>query len=191
MKVGLFFGSFNPVHIGHLAIANYFSEFSDLQQIWLIISPQNPFKDEDKLISEHDRYQMVKLALKSNDRIIPSKVEFDLPKPSYTVSTFNYLSEKYPRKEFVMIMGSDNLRNLHRWKDYEDLINQYELFVYPRIDTSPEEFRKKYPMKFFNAPRIEISSSFIRESIKKGKNVRYFLPYNVYDYIQKRHLYKE
>lgn len=191
MKIGLFFGSFNPVHIGHLAIANYFTEFSDLQQVWLVVSPQNPFKGENMLISEYDRFHMVETSLAYTEKIQPSKIEFELPKPSYTIDTLEYLSKKYPKHEFVVILGSDNLLNLNKWKNYERLITYYSLYIYPRIDVNPEEFTGKYPIQIFNAPRIEISSSFIRKSIINGHNVRYFMPYKVYDYIIAKQLYTD
>jgi len=191
MKIGLFFGSFNPVHIGHLAIANYFAEFSDLTQIWLVVSPQSPFKNKKHLLPEYQRYHMVDLALQGDHQIRVSNIEFTLPKPSYTVDTLTYLREKYPRNRFCLIMGSDNLVHLHRWKNYKELLAQYELYVYPRADTDPREFEDAYPFIRVDAPLIEISSRMIRHSIREGKDMRYFLPSPTYQYIKEMHFYEK
>ena len=191
MKIGLFFGSFNPIHIGHLAIANYFSEFSDLDQVWLVISPQNPFKERKALLPEYHRFRMAELAVEDDLRIQPSRIEFMLPKPSYTINTLTYLSEKYPNKQFALIIGSDNLVYLHKWKNYKEIINHHKLYVYPRSDADPEEFKAQYEMTVVDAPRIEISSSFIRHAIKNGKDIRFFLPPKVFEYIREMHFYEE
>ncbi len=190
MKIGLFFGSFNPIHIGHLAVANYFSEFSDLDQVWLVVSPQNPLKKKKNLLPEYHRYHLAELALEDDMEIRPSNIEFDLPKPSYTVDTLTYLKEKHPNKEFALIIGSDNLVSLHKWKNYEQLIDQSELYVYPRPGTDAGKYKGQYTMQVMNAPLMDISSSFIRGAIKQGRNIRYFLPPKVYDYIRKMHFYE-
>jgi len=190
MKIGLFFGSFNPIHIGHLAMANYFVEFSDLEQIWMVVSPQNPFKTKKNLLSEYDRYQMVDLALSDDFQIRVSNIEFNLPKPSYTIDTLTYLTEKHKNHQFALIIGSDNLKYFHRWKNYEEIIDQYDIYVYPRPGSDPFQFSEKFPFKVVNAPYIEISSSFIRNAIAEGKDVRYFLPEKVYQYIKEMHLYE-
>jgi nicotinate-nucleotide adenylyltransferase len=190
MKIGLFFGSFNPVHIGHLAIANYFSEFTDLDQIWLVISPQNPFKKKKTLLEEYERYKMAELALGDDFNIRPSNIEFMLPKPSYTIDTLTYLKEKHPSKEFALIIGSDNLVHFHKWKNYEQILEHYSLYVYPRKDTDPQEYTDKYNMQIVDAPLMEISSSFIRQAIRKGKNIQYFLPEKVYEYIKEMQFYE-
>ena len=191
MKVGLFFGSFNPVHIGHLAIANYFAAFSDLGQIWLVVSPQNPFKERKNLLPEYDRYRMVELALQDDIQIRPSNIEFSLPKPSYTIDTLTYMRERHPGKQFCLIVGSDNLVHFHKWKNHKELLDLHELYVYPRPDVDPLSYRDRYPMRIVNAPLIEISSSMIRESIRQGKDMRYFLPAQVYKYIQEMHFYEK
>jgi nicotinate-nucleotide adenylyltransferase len=191
MKVGLFFGSFNPLHIGHLAIANYFAEFSDLKRIWLVISPQSPFKKRKNLLAENHRYYMAQLALEDDSQISPTNIEFYLPKPSYTIDTLTYLSEKYPRHQFCLILGSDNLVHLHKWKNSEELIRQYPVYVYPRPSVNPYDYTNRYDMEVVEAPLIEISSSFIRNSIKQGKDIRYFLPPKVYQYIREMHFYEQ
>jgi len=191
MKVGLFFGSFNPVHIGHLAIANYFAEFSDLDQIWLVVSPQSPFKKKKTLLPEYQRYHMVELALGDDLQIRPSNIEFLLPKPSYTIDTLTYLSEKHPSNQFSLIMGSDNLVHFHKWKNYRELMAHHELYVYPRPGNDPNPFQDRYDFHLVDAPLIEISSSMIRLSIQQGKNMRYFLPVKVFKYIQEMHFYEK
>jgi len=191
MKVGLFLGSFNPVHIGHLAIANYFAEFSDLEQIWLVISPQSPFKQKKDLLPEYQRYHMVELALGDDLQIRPSNIEFLLPKPSYTVDTLTYLSEKHPSNQFCLILGSDNLVHFHKWKNYRELHSQHELYVYPRPGYDLRAFRDQYDFHWWDAPLIGISSSMIRRSIQQGKNMRYFLPVKVFEYIRERHFYEK
>lgn len=191
MKVGLFFGSFNPVHIGHLAMANYFVEFSDLEQIWLVVSPQNPFKTKKNLLSEYERYQMVDMALSDDFQIRASNIEFNLPKPSYTIDTLTYLKERHKNHQFALIIGSDNLKYFHKWKNYEEIIDQYEIYVYPRSGSDPYQFSENLPLNVVKAPCIEISSSFIRNAIADGKDVRYFLPLKVYQHIKQMHLYKK
>lgn len=191
MKVGLYFGSFNPIHIGHLAIANYMVEFSDLDELWMVISPQNPLKKKKTLLDEFERYRLVELALNDDQKIKPADIEFRLPKPSYTIDTLTYLSEKYPKNEFVLIAGTDNFSSFHKWKNYEEILKQYKLYIYPRPGYGLGEFENHKSIELINAPLMEISSSFIRNSIKDGKDVRYFLPKEVYDYIDKMHLYKE
>jgi len=191
MKVGLFFGSFNPIHIGHLVVANYFAEFTDLEKIWLVISPQSPFKTQENLLAEHHRYYMAQLALDEDLQISPSNIEFHLPKPSYTINTLNYLIEKHPQYNFNLILGSDNLIYLHKWKNFTELVQHYPIYVYPRAEVDPSEYAEQYDFTFVNAPLIEISSSFIRNSIKRGKDVRYFLPSKVYKYLKKNHFYEK
>ncbi|HAN17227.1 MAG: nicotinic acid mononucleotide adenylyltransferase [Bacteroidetes bacterium GWC2_33_15] len=191
MKVGLFFGSFNPIHIGHLAIANYMLEFTDLSEIWLVVSPQNPFKSKTKLVNENERLRMVELAVEADYKIKPTDIEFRLPKPSYTIDTLTYLAEKYPAKEFVLIIGSDNLEFFHKWKNYEIILNNYSLYVYPRPGHGLGNYENHKNVKPVNAPRIEISSSFIREAVKEGKDIRFFLSKPVYDYITQMHFYEK
>lgn len=190
MKVGLFFGSFNPIHIGHLAIANYMVEYSDLDEIWLVISPQNPLKNKKSLLNEFERYKMVELALSDQDKIKPCDIEFRLSKPSYTIDTLTYLSERNPNHHFVLIMGTDNFQSFHKWKNHEEILKQYMIYAYPRPGIGLGEFENNTNIKLIDAPLMEISSSFIRESIKNQKDIRFFLPSRVYDYIHKMNFYK-
>jgi len=190
MKVGLFFGSFNPIHIGHLAIANYMLEYSDLDEIWLVISPQNPLKKKKTLLNEYDRLKMVELALHDDFKIKACDIEFNLPKPSYTIDTLTYLTERNPKHSFVLIAGTDNFQSFHKWKNYEQILNQHKIYVYPRPGYKLGEFENHKSVKLIHAPLMEISSSFIRESIKNNKNVRYFIPSEVYKYIEKMNFYK-
>lgn len=189
MKVGLFFGSFNPIHIGHLAIANYMVEFSDLDEIWLIISPHNPLKKKKTLLNEFDRYKMVELAVGDDIRIKPSNIEFSMPKPSFTIDTLTYLSEKNPNHQFVLIAGTDNFQSFHKWKNYEEILKNYKLYIYPRPGFNLGKYENHESISLINAPQMEISSSFIRNAIKEKKDIRYFVPDKVYDYILKMNLY--
>lgn len=189
MKVGLFFGSFNPIHIGHLAIANYMVEFSDLDEIWLIISPQNPLKKKKTLLNEFDRYKMVELAVGDDIRIKPSNIEFSMPKPSFTIDTLTYLSEKNPNHQFILIAGTDNFQSFHKWKNYEEILKNYNLYIYPRPGYNLGKYENHKSISLINAPQMEISSSFIRNAIKEKRDIRYFVPDKVYDYILKMNLY--
>jgi nicotinate-nucleotide adenylyltransferase len=191
MKIGLFFGSFNPIHIGHLAIANYMLEFSDLDEIWFVVSPQNPLKNKKSLLNEYDRLKMVELALVDNQKIKPIDIEFRLPKPSFTIDTLTYLSERNPKHEFILIAGTDNFQSFHKWKNYEEILNQYKLYIYPRPNYDLGDYENHKSIKQINAPLMEVSSSFIRNSIKEEKDIRYFLPAKVYEYIQEMHFYKK
>lgn len=190
MKVGLYFGSFNPIHIGHLAIANYISEFSDLDEIWLVVSPQNPLKKKKSLLNEFDRYKMVELALNNNNKIKPTDIEFHMPKPSFTIDTLTYLSDRNPTYKFAIILGTDNFDSFHKWKNYEEILNKYELYVYPRPGYDLGEYENHESITQVNAPVMEISSSFIREAIQDDKNIEFFLPNKVYEYIHKMQFYK-
>ncbi|MGM0406800.1 MAG: nicotinate (nicotinamide) nucleotide adenylyltransferase [Bacteroidota bacterium] len=191
MKIGLFFGSFNPIHIGHLAIANYLLEFGNLDKIWLIVSPHNPLKKEETLLDENERYKMVELALNSDLQILPSDIEFKLPKPSYTIDTLKFIDQENPDYDLRLIIGSDNLESFNQWKNYDTILRDYKLIVYPRAGFGLGKYNNHPNVKLIDAPEMDISSSFIRESIKNGKNVRYFLPCNVYDYILKNHFYEK
>lgn len=191
MNTGLFFGSFNPIHIGHLAIANYMVEFGGLDDIWLIVSPHNPLKKEESLLDETQRLKMVQMAVADNPKIKPSAVEFNLPKPSYTIDTLNYLSGKYPDKQFKIILGTDNFTSFHQWKNYREILAKYAMLIYPRAGYDIGKYKNYSNVSFIDAPLMEISSSFIRRSIQNGKNVQYFLPYGIYDYIKTNHLYKK
>lgn len=191
MKTGLYFGSFNPIHIGHLAIANYMLEYSDLNQIWFVVSPQNPFKSKKGLLPDYQRLELVELALGDSNNYKSSNVEFNLPKPSRTVDTLAYLYDKYPDRDFSLIMGSDNLVSFHKWKNPEVILEHHNIYVYPRPLTPKTQFDTHPKVKSIDAPLMEISSSFIRDAIKNGKDVRFFLPIKVWEYIEEMNFYKD
>ena len=190
MKIGLYFGSFNPVHIGHLIIANYMAYNTDLEQVWMVLSPQNPLKPSAAFLNEYDRLHLLQLAVEKENRLRASNIEFSLPRPSYTIDTLTYLSEKYPEHEFAVIMGSDSLENLAQWKNYKELLKRYPVYVYKRpgheVAHYPEE-----KLTVCAAPLLDISASYIRRMIKEGKSVRYLLPEAVFDYIVDNHYYKK
>jgi nicotinate-nucleotide adenylyltransferase len=190
MKIGLFFGSFNPVHIGHLAIANYMVEFTDLEQLWFVISPQNPFKRKASLLEDHKRRTLLELALQEDDRFRVCDIEFRLPKPSYTIDTLVNLKEQNPHHEFVLIMGSDGLITFHKWKNFETIQNNYTRYIYPRpgFIINPEEHVN---IRLYNSPQMEISSTFIRNALRSKYNIRHFLPPKVFDYITEMHFYEK
>jgi nicotinate-nucleotide adenylyltransferase len=192
MKTGLFFGSFNPIHIGHLMLANYFVEFTDIKQLWFVISPHNPLKNKESLLADHLRLEMVELAIKDEDRFNICDIEFRMPKPSYTIDTLTYLTEKFPSREFVIIMGSDGLDSFKKWKNWEQIVSRYQRYVYPRESVNEIDYSlhaNVFPAK--DAPKIQVSSSFIRQSIRDGKNIKYFLPEKVFEFIDKMNLYKK
>jgi nicotinate-nucleotide adenylyltransferase len=193
MKVGLYFGTFNPIHIGHLIIANHMAEFSDLDQIWMIVTPHNPLKTKITLLDDYKRLEMVFQATENYPKIKPSDVEFRLPQPNYTVNTLAHLQEKYPQHEFSLIMGEDNLNSLHKWKNYDVILQHHDVYVYPRIsgESINPEFEIHPKIHRIDAPVVEISSTFIRESIKAGKNVRALLPEAVWQYVDYNNLYKK
>ena len=192
MKIGLYFGTFNPIHIGHLAIANHMAEHSDLDGIWMVITPHNPFKKKSSLLDNNHRYQMVLEAVELYDKITPSKIEFDLPQPNYTVNTLAHLEEQYPQHEFCLIMGEDNLKSLHKWKNYEVILKRHHIYVYPRISegTVETQFDNHPKIHTVNAPIMEISSTMIRNGIKERKNIRPLLPPEVYAYVDEMNFYK-
>ncbi|WP_405251142.1 nicotinate (nicotinamide) nucleotide adenylyltransferase [Dokdonia sp. Asnod3-C12] len=192
MKIGLYFGTFNPIHIGHLAIANHMAEYSDLDKIWMVITPHNPFKKKSSLLDNNHRYQMVLEALETYDKIEPSNIEFNLPQPNYTVYTLAHLEEKYPQHEFCLIMGEDNLKSLHKWKNYEVILERHDIYVYPRISegTAETQFDNHSKIHKVDAPIMEISSTMIRKAIKDGKNIRPLLPPEVHTYIDQMNFYK-
>lgn len=180
MKIGLFFGSFNPIHIGHMAVAKFMANHTDLKQVWLIVSPQNPFKEKKSLADVEKRLAQVRKAIGRNKKLKVCDIEFNLPQPSYTINTLKALQEKYPLNEFVLIMGSDNLKQFHKWKDYKTILKNHKLYVYPRGKPfSKWELKRisRYPgVTLFDAPRINVSSTFIRNQRKQGKNVKHLLP---------------
>lgn len=192
-SVGLFFGSFNPIHIGHLILANYILENSDMHELWFVVSPQNPFKEKKTLLSDHHRLDMVQLATREYPRMRTSNVEFGLPKPSYTIDTLTYLHEKYPDIDFCLIMGEDNLKSLHKWKNYEKLLQGHQIIVYPRHYKEvrePHTYLQHPNITLIEAPVIELSATEIRRMIKESKNVRPMLPPEVYDYLDGSNFYK-
>lgn len=192
MKIGLYFGTFNPIHLGHLAIANHMAEYSDLDKIWMVITPHNPFKKKSSLLDNNHRYQMVLEAVELYDKISPSKIEFDLPQPNYTVNTLAHLEEKYSEHEFCLIMGEDNLKSLHKWKNYEVILARHHIYVYPRISEGivESQFENHPKIHKVAAPIMEISSTMIRNAIKEGKNIRPLLPPEVFAYIDEMNFYK-
>ena len=193
MKIGLYFGTYNPIHIGHLIIANHMAEFADLDQIWMVVTPHNPLKKKATLLDDHHRLQMVYLATEDFPKIKPSDIEFKLTQPNYTVNTLAHLHDKYPNYEFSLIMGEDNLKSLKKWENYEFILNDYQLYVYPRISTDevPEEFLNHPNIHKVNAPIIELSSTFIRNSIKEQKNIKPMLDAKVWEYINHNLFYKK
>jgi len=193
MKVGLFFGTFNPVHIGHLIIGSYMVEFTDLGEVWFVVTPHNPLKVKQSLLPDLHRYRMVEEATEDYPRLKASNIEFGLPQPNYTINTLAYLSEKYPEHEFVLIMGEDNLKTLHKWKNYEALLENYPVYYYPRIysETQDDQMPIKGKLHRVEAPVVEISSTFIRNAIKQKKDIRSMLPPGVWNYIDTMNFYKK
>lgn len=193
MKIGLYFGTFNPIHIGHLIIANHIAEYGDLDKVWLVITPHNPFKKKSSLLNDHHRHQMVLEALEGYPKLEASTIEFNLPQPNFTVNTLIHLQEKYPDYQFCPIMGEDNLKSLHKWKNYEVILENHEIFVYPRISDGAIEhqFKDHEKIQIIDAPIVEISSTFIRKAIAEGKNCRPLLPEKVWKYIDEMHFYQK
>ncbi|TBV28157.1 nicotinic acid mononucleotide adenylyltransferase [Meridianimaribacter sp. CL38] len=192
MKIGLYFGTFNPIHVGHLTIANHMAEYSDLDQIWLVVTPHNPFKKKNSLLDNHQRLEMVYRATKDYTKLKPSDIEFNLPQPNYTINTLTYLQEKHPDYEFALIMGEDNLKSFHKWKNYELILQGHDIYVYPRISegTVETQFDGHPKIHHVAAPIMELSSTFIRKSIKAGKNIRPMLPEHVWEYVDEMNFYR-
>lgn len=190
-KIGLFFGSFNPIHMGHMIIANIMVETTDLEKVWFVVSPQNPLKPSKGLLHEFDRYDMVRAAVYDNYKLEVSDVEFHLPKPSYTIHTLLYLKEKYPGKEFRIIMGEDNLANLVHWKSYERILEDYGLYVYPRPHVTDSELKHHPHVTMVEAPMLDISATFIRNCIRNGQSVRYLVPDPVEELIRAKKFYQQ
>ena len=191
MSTGLYFGSFNPIHIGHLAIANFMVEFSDLEQLWFVVSPQNPLKEKKSLLQDYHRLEMVRLAIEDDDRFKASDIEFKLPTPSYTIDTLTYLEEKHPGREFQLVMGGDGLRTFHKWKHADLIVQKYHRLIYPRPGTDQEAALQIPNATLVDAPRMGISSSFIRQAIKEGKDVRHLVPAKAYTYMREMHFYEK
>lgn len=203
MKIGLYFGTFNPIHVGHLIIANHMADYTDLDQVWLVVSPQNPLKQKRTLLADYHRLALVREAVADNNNLRASNIEFDLPKPSYTVNTLVHLIERQPGYEFALIMGEDNLRTIHKWKNYEQILNNHKLYVYPRaltesereenraISDIPKELLEHKNIELCDAPVMKVSASFIRKAIKEKKDVRYLLTEPVYKYVKEMHFYEK
>ncbi|GGI56457.1 nicotinate (nicotinamide) nucleotide adenylyltransferase [Winogradskyella haliclonae] len=192
MKIGLYFGTFNPIHVGHLTIANHLAEHSALDQVWFVVTPLSPFKKKSSLLDNHQRLEMVYRATKDYNKLRPSDIEFSLPEPNYTIDTLTYLLEKFSEHEFALIMGEDNLKSFHKWKNYEVILDNHDIYVYPRISEGNIETRFDGHPKIHHvdAPIMEISSTFIRKSIKAGKNIRPLLPEHVWEYVDEMNFYK-
>ena len=204
MKIGLYFGTFNPIHVGHLVIANYMADYTDLDQVWLVVTPQNPLKNKKSLLEDYHRLAIVNVAIEDNLKLKSSDIEFKLPKPSYTSNTLAYLKEKHPNYQFNLIMGEDNLRTFHKWKNYDVILKNHKLYVYPRVLTIQEEQEEdrgeniknhqfmQHPQVVFcdEAPIMKVSSSFIRQAIKEGNDVRYLLTDPVFKYVDEMNFYK-
>lgn len=188
-NVGLYFGSFNPIHIGHMAIANYIVEYSDIDELWFVISPHNPFKKKASLLNDQFRLDMVQAAIEGDARFRTCDVEFRMPQPSFTIDTLAYLQEKHPAKKLSIIMGSDGLPSFHKWKNADLIIEKHKRYVYPRHTEDIEEIKKHKNVEIVDAPRIEVSSSFVRQAIQQKKDVRYFLPPKVFEIIDSKGFY--
>ncbi len=190
MKTGLFFGSFNPIHVGHLLIASYMEQHTDLDEIWLIVSPQNPFKKTADLAPEYHRLKMVELGLKPSPQILASDVEFNLPKPSYTIDTLRFLKEEYPQRSFQLIIGGDNLVSFPKWKSYEEILENFGLLVYLRPGYEKGELAAHPNVHCVDAPMLDISATYIRKQCKAGKSIAYLVPESVRNYISEKNLFQ-
>jgi|ERR1041385_1018491 nicotinate-nucleotide adenylyltransferase len=191
MKVGLFFGTFNPIHVGHMIIASYMAAFTDLEQVWFVVSPQNPMKENQILLHDYHRLALVRIAAENYKKLKVSNVEFSLPKPSFTIDTLTELSGKYSDNQFVLVLGTDNLESFHQWKDYERILEKYSLYVYPRYNYNGGNMVSHPKVKITDAPLIEISSTFIRNAIRDKKDIRSMLPDAVWKYIEEMHFYEK
>ncbi|TXD70143.1 nicotinate (nicotinamide) nucleotide adenylyltransferase [Aequorivita lipolytica] len=191
-KIGLYFGTFNPIHIGHLIIANHMVEFSDLDEVWFVVTPHNPLKKKKTLLEDHHRLAMVRIAVEDYPKLQASNVEFYLPQPNYTVNTLAHLEEKYPESNFCLIMGEDNLKSFQKWKNYHVILDRYSIYIYPRISegTVQTQFDNHKKIEKVGAPIIQLSSTFIRNGIKSGKNIRPMLSAEVWKYLDEMNFYK-
>ena len=191
-KIGLYFGTFNPIHVGHLIIANYMVEFSDLDEVWMVVTPHNPHKKKSTLLDDIHRLTMVRIALEDYSKLKASNIEFGLDQPNYTVNTLIHLEEKHSDFTFCLIMGEDNLKNFHKWKNYQVILERYAINIYPRVSEgkTPTQFDGHPGIHLINAPIMELSSTFIRKSIKEGNNIRPMLPDVVWNYIDEMNFYK-
>lgn len=191
MRIGLFFGSFNPVHIGHMALANYMASFTDLEQVWLVVSPHNPLKQKASLLDQNQRLHMVNLAIGDHPKLKSSTIEFGLPQPSYTVNTLAHLAEKYPQHTFSLIIGEDNLESFPKWKNFEHILDNHSLYIYPRPGCSETELHHHPHVKITEAPFIDVSSTFIRASLRSGKDMTFFMPFRAWEYLSEMSFYKK
>jgi nicotinate-nucleotide adenylyltransferase len=191
MHIGLFFGSFNPIHLGHMVLANYMSSFTDLEQVWLVVSPHNPLKEKASLLNQNQRLHMVNLAIEDCDFLRSSNIEFDLPQPSYTVNTLAHLNEKFPQHTFSLILGEDNLESFTKWKNYEVILKRHKLYVYPRPNCNSGELKNHPNVILTDAPLMDISSTMIRSAIKAKKDVSCFVPNKVWQYMTEMNFYKK
>jgi nicotinate-nucleotide adenylyltransferase len=191
MKIALFFGSFNPIHIGHLIIANHIVNNTDCDKVWLVVSPHNPLKEKAGLLNEFDRLHLVQLAVEDNEKLVACNEEFYLPKPSYTIDTLTHLQEKYPTYEFSLVMGSDNILNIDKWKNYELLLERYTIYIYNRPEYNSDNIKIKGDIRFLEVPLLDISSTYIRNNIKENKSIKYLLHPSVEKYILDYNLYKK
>lgn len=191
MDIGLFFGSYNPIHIGHLIIANHIVYHTSLDQVWFVVSPQNPFKEKHQLLDEYDRLHLVELAIAGNDKLRSSNIEFNLPQPSYTIDTLTYLKEKYPQHTFSLLMGGDNLQHFHKWKNYEQIVAHHHIYVYKRQDVLPTVWQDHDHITVLpHTPSLDISSTFIRQQIEEGFPIDYLVPADVARYIDEMGFYR-
>ena len=198
MNIGLYFGTYNPIHVGHLIIANHMVDYTELDQVWLVVSPQNPFKTKITLLEDYHRLALINIAIEGNKKLKASNIEFDLPKPSYTIDTLAYIKEKHPEYSFSIIMGEDNLRSFHKWKNYEQILENHNIFVYPRVLTEQEDSSTPAALKNHpkitiakGAPLMKISASFVRNAIKDKKDVQYLLTEPVFTYLKEMHFYEK
>lgn len=188
-KIGLFFGSFNPIHQGHLMIGNFMATRQELDEVWFVVSPHNPLKNKNSLANMYDRLEMVELAIEGEENLKSSSIEFNLPQPSYTIDTLTFLNEKHPQVDFFLIMGSDNLYTFQKWKNYELILENYKILIYPRPGFLGHPLEKHPSVSLTKTPLVEISSTFIRDSLKNKLSIRYFVPKEVIEFIDKKSLY--
>lgn len=190
-KIGLYFGTFNPIHNGHLILASYMANFTDLDAVWFVVSPQNPLKKKKDMLADYHRLALVRLAVEDYPQFHVSDIEFKMPKPSYTIDTLTWLSEKYPDDMFVLISGTDVFSQFHKWKNSDVILDQYSMYVYPRPGYDLGEYKNHQKIHLYSAPQMEISSSFIRKGIKAKKEMHFWMPEKVYQYILEMHFYEK